>query len=175
MGLKDMFELLRSSGIPLAPLALGAVTYLFFHWLDGNTSSQATRAISGWLRRQEYNKIEMQSAMLTVFDHVYSCPLFSFRAFVRSSGISLTTWLGFLLFYYAVLNLGGEAPDYVYSITVSDKIILLAMYVVFMFVVDYISLFIVRKCLSIRGNYLIRRLIFAVLSGILVIFYHCRY
>jgi hypothetical protein len=170
LGLVVILGIIGASGIPLAALALGAVTYLFFHWLDGNASSQATRAISGWVRRQEYNNIEMQSAILTVFDHVYSWPLFSFNAFLRSSVISLITWLGFLVFYYGVFNLGGDPPDYVYSLTISDTIISFAMYFMFMFVVDYMSLFIVRKCLSIRGNYLIGRLILAFLSGVLVVF-----
>jgi hypothetical protein len=63
------------------PFIFAAGTYAFFNWLNRNASEKANRAISEWLKGDPYSKIDMKSAILSTFDHIYSYPLSTIVAF----------------------------------------------------------------------------------------------
>jgi hypothetical protein len=76
-----------------APAALAGATYALFHFLDKTASGVAKETITGWIRGDRYNRFDLQSAMLLVFDKLYCLP-FGVRTIIRSA--TLTT-LAFLL------------------------------------------------------------------------------
>jgi hypothetical protein len=71
------------------PLLYAGATYGFFHWLDKKASGPAKRAISEWLEPREYDRADVQAAVLEIFDRVYTKPLMAWRAFFRSAIITI--------------------------------------------------------------------------------------
>ena len=53
--------------------------------------------IVGWLKPLDYDRAAVANAILEVFDRIYSRPLLSLRAFVRSALISIALTIAFIL------------------------------------------------------------------------------
>jgi len=83
-GVKNFLE---AAGLG-TPFIFAAATYGLFFWLDRNASAPASKAISGWLKGQSYSRIDIRSAVISVFDRLYSSPLLRIRAFLRYSVVS---------------------------------------------------------------------------------------
>src|SRR5258707_870038 len=91
--LSKVFELLGLS----TPLLYGAVTFLFFNFLDNNASEAAKAAIREWFKSKQYGAERVGDAIVELFDRIYSRPLLSVRAFGRSCGISIVITLLYLV------------------------------------------------------------------------------
>ncbi|HTV87799.1 MAG TPA: hypothetical protein VME41_02175 [Stellaceae bacterium] len=72
-------------------LAPAVAIYLLFHFLDGKASAPAKRAINAWINYQDYNDIDLKTALVAAFDNIYTAPLFRFRALTRSITVSVFT------------------------------------------------------------------------------------
>jgi hypothetical protein len=164
MEFKDVFAALGLG----TPFMLAAVTYGLFYWLDRNASAQATGAISGWLKGEEYRRIDIRPAIIAVFDRIYRCPLLTLKAFFRSVKISLAVWMGYS-FVYNQINPSNKADLSNPNVYVSDWVTIALLMLLFVIIADYISLFIVRKCLTFGGNRLVLPLMIAFCSGFLAI------
>jgi hypothetical protein len=81
-------EVLKLFGLS-APLLYALATYGVFHYLDKRSSAQARKAIRLWLKPFEYDKTAVASAVVELFDRLYTCPLLHWRAAARSAVISL--------------------------------------------------------------------------------------
>jgi hypothetical protein len=149
------------------PFMLATATYGLFYWLDKNASAQATRAISAWFRGQAYAKIDLSAAIVGAFDKLYKSPLLSFRAFRRSIAVSIVVYSSssFLLFMMAPSWRARFSQPFL-SYTDWAGILLLA--VLCFILIDYISLFVVRKCLTIAEHYLMLSLIIAFIAGLFI-------
>jgi hypothetical protein len=66
------------------PALYAAAAYGLFHWLDENTSDQANVAITSAMQSKGLNADRIVSALLEIFDQIYTHPLWSKRAFRRS-------------------------------------------------------------------------------------------
>jgi hypothetical protein len=86
---KEFFDLV---GLGL-PFYLSAATYGVFSWLDNNASDEATKVISLWLQGRSYRTIDFGNTIVSAFDRIYSSPLLSVKAFVRSATVSLCIWI----------------------------------------------------------------------------------
>jgi hypothetical protein len=132
------------------PFIYGGITFSVFHWLDRNASAKATKSISAWLKSRPLEKIDVGDATISLFDRVYSSPLFRYRAFGRSATISLFIWAAFVL-PNAILALIVMSHDYNQFIFVLrlfiDRFISNVITIV---LADYVSLFAVRKTLDIQ-------------------------
>jgi hypothetical protein len=77
------------------PFYLAAATYTIFSWLDSNASDEAANVISSWLHGRSQNMPDLGNLIISAFDRIYTSPLLSLRAFVRSAVISLAIWVLF--------------------------------------------------------------------------------
>jgi hypothetical protein len=75
-------EVLKLLGFT-TPFIYAAATYGFFRWLDKKASGPAKKAISGWLVPRQYDRTGIASAILELFDRVYTQPLFGGKRKVR--------------------------------------------------------------------------------------------
>jgi len=156
MVLKDVFEALSLG----TPFMFAAATYGLFHWLDRNASAQATRAISGWLRGEAYRRIDVRLAILAAFDRLYSSPLLRVRAFLRSAMFSSIVWIGCVL--YGTTDIHLYISGYLF---IAGTLAFLSSVIIS----DYVSLFVVRRCLLLYGDRPFASVFLAAFAGSLVI------
>jgi hypothetical protein len=50
------------------PFYFAGATYGFFLWLDRSASAPANRAISGWLKNEQYRQVDVRLAIVAAFD-----------------------------------------------------------------------------------------------------------
>jgi hypothetical protein len=67
-----------------APLLYAAAAYGLFNWLDENLSDAAKAALASTMKFKDYGKEQVASALVEVFDRIYTFPLLNWRAFARS-------------------------------------------------------------------------------------------
>jgi hypothetical protein len=170
--LRQALELLGLS----TPFIYTAATYAAFKYLDKRASAQAKRAISDWLQPLPYDKAAVASAMLEVFDKLFTRPLWGWRAMVRSTIFSLVMML---IYFYEKLLLpayGGLATDaWEHFGGPNRRHMIFAVAevvspIVTNIILDYISLFVVRRWLSVAGEKPMFALLSAWVVGALVIF-----
>jgi hypothetical protein len=76
-GIDDLIKVLGFG----TPLVYAAGTYGLFLWLDRNASDEAKAALSGFLQAKDYDRARVSSAIVQVFDRLYTRPLMHYRAF----------------------------------------------------------------------------------------------
>jgi hypothetical protein len=156
-----MDELFKLLGLGTPFLYAGA-TYGLFHWLDVSASDEAKEALSTLIRVREYDKTKVSSAILEVFDRIYTHPLLTFRAFLRSTMITvLITGVFAYELWDAVIDERTKPwiVEHKYAFTVMMASMLSATSIS-----DYLSLFIIRYLLVVSS----RRPIVALLTSSLI-------
>jgi hypothetical protein len=151
------------------PFIFGAATFWVFHWLDRNASAKATRSISAWLKSRPLEKFDAGDATISLFDRVYSSPLFRFRAFGRSAIISLFNWAAFLLpgAIFALITMPHNYNQFTFVFRLLiDRSISNAIIIV---IADYISLFAVRKTLLLSRQSPLKAIALAFTAGVVII------
>jgi hypothetical protein len=71
------------------PLVYGFAVFSLFWMLDRQAAPRARKAITIWFSGKSYDKSEIASAIVSVFDRLYTRPLLRLGAFFRSASISL--------------------------------------------------------------------------------------
>jgi hypothetical protein len=145
MGTKQFFDAVGLG----TPFLLAVGIYGFFFWLDRNSSVQAKSTIARWLRGQAYKGLDLKAAIISSFDRLYSSPLLRIRAFFRSVAISLVVITIFNWINFFRLILSGYQPSIYLSIVPNVFDIEFGSMII---IADYISLFVVRKLLSVAGT-----------------------
>jgi hypothetical protein len=84
-----MDELFKLIGLG-TPLLYATGTYGLFHWLDTSASDEANAALFRLISLREYDKAKVSLAIIEIFDKVYSYPLLTWRALLRSAIITLS-------------------------------------------------------------------------------------
>jgi hypothetical protein len=79
------------------PYIYAAAVYGLFYWLDENASDEAKAALARTAKYKDYDKRQVASALAEIFDRLYTSPLLRWRAFVRSSLISVVVMAAFFL------------------------------------------------------------------------------
>jgi hypothetical protein len=159
-----------------APFIYAGMTYAAFRYLDRRASAQAKRAISSWLKPLPYDKAAVAAAMLEVFDRLFTRPLWGWRAMVRSALLSIVVVL--IYFYEKALlpaygALVAESFEHLSGPNHGDMVFALAEVaspIVTNIIADYVSLFVVRRWLSVAGQKPMFALLSAWLLGALIIF-----
>jgi hypothetical protein len=149
--MSDVSEVLKLLGFS-TPVIYASATYSLFHYLDRKASDKAKRAISAWFKPFEYDTATVSSAMIELFDGLYTTPLFGWRAMLRSSCFSLAMLIVFVyefdaLYYKLDYLFGGVLPILISNV-----------------VSDYLSLFVIRRWLAKGG----KRPLFTILTGALI-------
>jgi hypothetical protein len=154
------------------PFVYAAATYGFFHWLDKKASGAAKKAVSEWVRTREYDKVAVAKATLEIFDRVYTRPLFGWRAFVRSAAITIciTIFLSYEFLSPWKLEYLAGVFSFPFFPTSTDWIHLLIFLLIISNVLsDYISLFIVRGCMTLGREKPALAILLGPLLGMLII------
>jgi hypothetical protein len=143
--LVELTKLVPSLAIPGA---YGAAAFGLFHWLDKKASGQAKRAISEWLKPLPYDRAAVRAAVVELFDRIYTSPLLSFRAFGRS--------MLFTLFVAGIFAIGFVRDDYIQEwarvTSIFHVFINIVPFILSNIVTDYLSLFLIRRWLEIKGG-----------------------
>jgi hypothetical protein len=66
------------------PFMYAAGAYYFFHLLDEKLSDEAKAALARTMSFKDYKNEQIASALVEVFDRIYTYPLLRWRAFFRS-------------------------------------------------------------------------------------------
>jgi len=141
------------------PFVYAAATFGFFHYFDERISDEAKTAVSEWLLPKKYDKSAVSAAVLEMFDRIYTTPLLSWRALLRS--VLITTGVTATLIYemyrltgsFESHNLIWNTPKLEFEVidllTKTFHAFVGALWIMLIvnIVTDYMSLFVVRRFL----------------------------
>jgi len=148
------------------PFVYGYAVYMIcLHFDKRGISAKAKAALANWLQPKEQDPGVVGDAVLEIFDRVYSKPLLSFRAFGRSSIITIVvtaiclyeTWPTDVPFFRADYPASKIAFFFILSFLIN----------IFL---DYVSLFLVRHFLIIGRSKPITSALLAPVAGALFVF-----
>ena len=108
-----MEELLKHLGFT-TPFIYAAAAYGFFHWLDKNASDEAKAALAQTMRFKDYKNEQVASALVEVFDRIYTYPLLRWRAFFRSL---LFTTVVSAIFLFEVIRYISSSGYFIMPVT----------------------------------------------------------
>ncbi|MCK1629236.1 hypothetical protein [Bradyrhizobium sp. 162] len=141
-----------------APFGYAALAYGFFLWLDKEASDEAKAALARTMRFKDYKNEQVASALVEVFDRIYTHPLLRWRAFFRP--FLITTLISALYVY-------ETWPKF--HATEFDEFRELGFGLVFNLFSDYLSLFVIRPLLIRSGTTPVIGLAVAAVSGIAIV------
>jgi hypothetical protein len=124
-----------------AAFGYAVLAYGLFFWLDKEASDEAKAALARTMSLKDYKSEQVASALVEVFDRIYTYPLLRWRAFLRSL---LFTTIVSAIWLYEVLARFPTAFS-------RPLIFLVAFSLSFNFITDYVSLFVIRP-LPIRSG-----------------------
>ena len=139
-------------------LLYAAAAYGLFAWLDKEASDDAKAKLAGTLKLTEWRNRDVASAVVEVFDRIYSSPLRSWHAFWRSTLFTLAVTAVFAFEMRGLLTPSDQ------PISTAWLLVSLAFSTAVSILIDYISLFAIRPWLVRSGD----RPIFALVTGTLI-------
>jgi hypothetical protein len=143
-----------------APFMYAALAYGLFHWLDENASDEAKAALARTMRFKDYKKEQVASALVEVFDRIYTYPLLRWRAFVRSLLFTTAVTAIYVFEGRGTLINYLSTAEFIYLDTGELNNIKPVLVVAFHFLsgflfnilTDYLSLFVIRPVLIRSGT-----------------------
>jgi hypothetical protein len=146
-----------------APFGYAVLAYGLFFWLDKEASDDAKAALARTMTFKDYKNEQVASALVEVFDRIYTYPLLRWRAFFRSL---LFTTVVSAIYAFEVFRLYGNvildsicARAEVYVRVLCrlhwDTSVTLAMWIpglLFNIFTDYLSLLVIRPLLIRSGT-----------------------
>ena len=152
-------KLAEHLGYTTTPFVFAAVAYGFFHWLDEKASDEAKHLLAQTMMWKDKNNEQVASALVEVFDRIYTYPLLRWRAFFRSLVFTI------VIFALYLFEIGGPAiwkwP--------ADYSILWSVALLINIISDYVSLFIIRPLLMRSGAKPVIGLSLGAASGIAIV------
>jgi hypothetical protein len=136
------------------PFGYAVLAYGFFHWLDENASNEAKAMLARTMRLKDYKKEQVASALVEVFDRIYTYPLLRWRAFFRS--LLFTTGVSTIY----MLEAGHREYDFM---------TLWLPALLFNVLTDYLSLFVIRPLLVRSGAKPVIGLTLGTVSGAVIV------
>jgi antibiotic biosynthesis monooxygenase (ABM) superfamily enzyme len=152
-------EVAQYLGVSSSP---AVITLAVFMLLDKVASPAATRTLNAWIKREHYKQRDLKVAVVELFDHLYGSPLLTARTFFRSAAISLLSFGIYTWFARRALHLQDV------TWTLSD-LNLLAMFAIAVILSDFISLFLVRRCLTLANVNLTLSVVLALVGAAIAI------
>jgi hypothetical protein len=140
------------------PVIYAAAAYRLFACLDENASDQAKAALAGTMRLKDYGSKRLASALVELFDRIYTNPLLRWRALSRSVAFTLIVSAIFVLEYV-------DRED----LSQSRGRVTVAFALVANVVTDYASLFVIRPFLVWFGDKPVLALVLGTLVGLAVV------
>ena len=177
-----MEELLKLLGFT-TPFMYAAAAYGLFHWLDENASDEAKAALARTMSLKDYKREQVASALVEVFDRIYTYPLLRWRTFGRSllfTTVISVIWVFEFMPYFlakvcaavaAVPSLREEMTEVCNTGAFDFWPILIGTTPLLVFNVpsDYLSLFVIRPLLIRSGTKPVISLILGAVSGAAIV------
>jgi hypothetical protein len=162
-----MEELLKLLGFT-TPLIYAGAAYGLFHWLDENASDEAKALLTRTMRLRDYKNEQVASALVEVFDRIYTYPLLRWRAFLRSL---LFTTVVSAIFVFELRGYFFDPEDLKQypPITVLNQWEFVLVGLLFNVFTDYLSLFVIRAVLIRSGTKPVIGLALGTLSGVAIV------
>jgi hypothetical protein len=151
-----MEKLLEHLGFA-TPFIYAAAAYGLFRWLDDNASDEAKAALARTMRLKDYKNEQVASALVEVFDRIYTYPLLRWRAFGRS--FLFTTVVSAVYGFEMGIRPVWEGANF----------IIFPMIVLFNALTDYLSLFVIRRVLIRSGTKPVIGLALGIVSGAAIV------
>jgi hypothetical protein len=149
-------EIARYFGLG-ASFVPAAIIYTLFRFLDKRASPAANGAVNAWMKGEHYKLLSLRDAVVEGFDHLYGTPLLSTRTFFRSAGISLLAVGAYMLWLFR-----HSVHSHEWTWWAVPGYILVAV-----IISDFISLFWVRRCLTL-GRINLRLSVLLALIGAVI-------
>jgi hypothetical protein len=160
-----MEELAKQLGITTV---YATATYGFFHWLDEKASDEAKAALARTMRWKDYKSEQVASALVEVFDRIYTYPLLRWRAFFRSF-LFTTVVSAIYPFEAGRLYWEFELVDVGYIDLFQVLLAFLIVTLPFNVCTDYLSLFVIRPLLIRSGAKPVIGLALGAMSGAAIV------
>jgi hypothetical protein len=130
------------------PFVYATATYGLFKFLDEKASGAAKKAISEWFKPLPYNKTAVGTAVVELFDRLYTSPLLSFQALARSAFFTV-----FVAALFAIgFVLDEDIQIWVETTSVSHVFLNILPFILSNILTDYFSLFFIRRWLEVKGR-----------------------
>jgi hypothetical protein len=155
---RTMEELLKLFGFT-TPLIYAGAAYGLFHWLDENASDEAKAALTRTMSFKDYKSEHVASALVEVFDRIYTYPLFRWRAFFRSLVFTTVVLAIYLFEFETAPPWKWRAPDWT----------IWSLAFLFNILSDYLSLFVIRPLLVRSGTKPVIGLALGAVSGAAIV------
>ena len=152
-----MEELLGLLGFT-TPLIYAGAAYGLFHWLDENASDEAKAELARTMSLKDYRDEQIASALVEVFDRIYTYPLLRWRALLRS-----------LLFTTVVSVVWVYEVTFARHLLVDPKPSLFLIGLLGNFLTDYVCLLVIRPVLVRSGTKPVAGLTLGALVGATIV------
>jgi hypothetical protein len=150
-----------------------AAAYGLFHWLDKNASDEAKAALARTMSLKGYKSEQVASALVEVFDRIYTHPLLRWRAYLRSllfTTVVSAIWLYELNGFEIAREAVGKAIFSWGGDTFTNFILCSFLTgLLFNFLTDYLSLFVIRPLLIRSGTKPVIGLALGAVSGAAIV------
>jgi hypothetical protein len=156
-------DILKDFGFSPTPFIYATAVFGFFAYLDKESSDPAREAIASWFKPFKDDKSTATNAVVELFDLIYTRPLLGWRAFLRSSLISVV--LAFVFLYEvsdSISEIVGELSDQSFVVALIGSFI-------FNILSDYVSLFVIRRWLFMARERTVLALLMAPMLGVAAI------
>jgi len=157
--MEELLEKLAEHFGFVAPFGYAAAAYGLFHWLDENASDEAKAALARTMLFKDYKNEQVASALVEVFDRIYTYPLLRWRAFFRSLVFTTVVLAIYLFEFETAPPWKWRAPDW----TIWTGAFL------FNILSDYLSLFVIRPLLVRSGTKPVIGLVLGTVSGAAIV------
>lgn len=153
VGLSGLGEFLKELGYGV-PLIYAAITYGLFAWLDSSISNEARSALASIIKLRTFSNYDVSSAVVEIFDRLYTHPLLTWKALKRSSTITLIVTIAFLIEVVGIQQTfdafdSAEWRPLLLAATASFIVTVLVDYVALFFVRDWLTLSFVSPVFSL--------------------------
>jgi hypothetical protein len=147
------------------PFGYAGLAYGFFLWIDKELSDEAKAALARTMSLKDYKSEQVASALVEVFDRIYTYPLLRWRAFFRS--LMFTTVVSAIwVFEQRNYYFGGTKLEIYSPLLLSGA---LSISLLFNVLTDYLSLFVIRPLLIRSGTKPVMGLALAAVSGATIV------
>ena len=171
--MEGLGELLKQLGYA-TPVVYAAAAYGLFAWLEKEASDEAKAALTSTMNLKDYHRTQIASALVEVFDRLYTSPLLGWRAFVRSMIFTLLMTAAYTYEMEVTFGdtLSSDQSQRFYDalqewIKVHGDIVSLSL--VTNILTDYVSLFFIRRLLVLSGARPVLGLASGTAIGVLIV------
>jgi hypothetical protein len=106
----DLTKLLEALGFGASTITVAATVYGVFKFLDTKASGPAKAAIIGWIKDENYKRVDLKASVVSSFDHLYGMPLWSVKASITITNAAVAQLEANARFFLAIARAEAYRP-----------------------------------------------------------------